>query len=380
MNHGLQLTLFAPIHQAGLYSLVLTVCRLRSSLNKRLMLLFCFFLERNVLLDKQCCEQVSSTNNLTSTCSFDLKIPCIQLQVRQAESGCVLKNKNRFSDIFQVHQTSKVLLLIDNWREAVQTLPQYFHTDNPLLTDVTQNSTGHRTNFSTQLVKESFDSGYIVTTIQLSNGSNWLVLGPMTMWTIWQLEVWVSVNHFIHFVSHDGLKADSFISPWNVGCKGFLLKLKDNMYMIYLPTAASFQTWSRIRANRFNQNIHSSKLDTIACFLKLLWAYFQWDCSRSLLWMSAVFFFHACVYLLTLCALFVCSSVLQKGPGGFLHRLLVSNRAQHTLRLPGEDTYSGETACTHVHSPDTTGKSYSCHAVFFFPQYFQSQRFWNHVV
>ncbi|KAE8287685.1 Protein FAM57B [Larimichthys crocea] len=37
-----------------------------------------------------------------------------------------------------------------------------------------------------------------------------------------------------------------------------------------------------------------------------------------------------------------CHTVLQKGPGGFLHRLLVSNRAQHTLCLPGEDTYSAQ--------------------------------------
>lgn len=58
----------------------------------------------------------------------------------------------------------------------------------------------------------------------------------------------------------------------------------------------------------------------------------------------------------SVCVCSVCSSVLQKGPGGFLHRLLVSNRAQHALRVPGEDTYSGEMAHAHEHSPETNSE------------------------
>lgn len=58
----------------------------------------------------------------------------------------------------------------------------------------------------------------------------------------------------------------------------------------------------------------------------------------------------------SVCVCSVCFSVLQKGPGGFLHRLLVSNRAQHALRVPGEDTYSGEMAHAHEHSPETNSE------------------------
>lgn len=98
------------------------------------------------------------------------------------------------------------------------------------------------------------------------------------------------------------------------------------------------------------------KPDIFPGLFKPLKLYFPPRLSQKLsLNVSCVFGFfsssmHVFVFSLCVCStLFVCSTVLQKGPGGFLHRLLVSNRAQHTLRLPGEDTNSGETAWTCVH-------------------------------
>ncbi len=89
------------------------------------------------------------------------------------------------------------------------------------------------------------------------------------------------------------------------------------------------------------------------CLLKPLLACSHWYCPRKCPWMPAVFF-STLMFVYSLCVcLFVCSAVLQKGPGGLFHRLLVSNRAQHTLCLPGKDTYSGETACSNVHLHDT---------------------------
>lgn len=55
----------------------------------------------------------------------------------------------------------------------------------------------------------------------------------------------------------------------------------------------------------------------------------------------------SCLFAHAGCSVFVRTLVLQEGPGGFLHWLLVSNRAQHSLRVPGEDTHSGETQQMH---------------------------------
>lgn len=82
-------------------------------------------------------------------------------------------------------------------------------------------------------------------------------------------------------------------------------------------------------------------------------AFFRWDCSRRCV---CVCVFSMLALVCSVCVCSVCSSVLQKGPGGFLHRLLVSNRAQHALRVPGEDTYSGEMAHAHEHSPETNSE------------------------
>lgn len=130
-----------------------------------------------------------------------------------------------------------------------------------------------------------------------------------------------------------------------------MLKSKDKHLCNVLSNSIFFQ----VGCIQISLQNHVFKPGIVPCFLKPLLAHFQWDCSRNCPWMSAVLFFPPCLCLFahSVCALFVCSSVLQKGTGGFLHRLLVSNRAQHTLRLPGENTYSGETARTHVHSPDT---------------------------
>lgn len=57
------------------------------------------------------------------------------------------------------------------------------------------------------------------------------------------------------------------------------------------------------------------------------------------------------------------SPVLSQGPGRFLHRLLVSNRAQHALRLSGQDTNSGEAG--FIFSQTTIWRMWAVHFQWF---------------